>query len=105
MDIRRSFGHALKVARKSRGLTQDDFAVVSSTNFISLLENGKTSPTLQKLEAICSTLNTHPVTLLALAYIISSSSHDNVDDLLEQVRVEIADLQARHGEMQARPAL
>ena len=91
MDIRHSFGQALKLARKSKGLIQEDFSVVSSTNFISLLENGKTSPTLQKLESISSTLGTHPLALLALAYALDSGSSKDVDLLLRRVRDEVED--------------
>lgn len=92
MDIRHSFGQALKRARRSKGLIQEDFSVVSSTNFISLLENGKTSPTLQKLEAISATLGTHPLALLALAYALDTDSTQDVDLLLQQVREEVLDL-------------
>lgn len=89
MDIRHSFGRALKRARESKGLIQEDFSVVSSTNFISLLENGKTSPTLQKLEAISSTLGTHPLSLLALAYALQDV---DLGTLLQRVSDEVQDL-------------
>jgi transcriptional regulator with XRE-family HTH domain len=89
MDIRHSFGQALKLARKSKGLIQEDFSVVSSTNFISLLENGKTSPTLQKLEAISSTLGTHPLSLLALAYALEN---EDLRTLLQRVSDEVQGL-------------
>ncbi|TFB37867.1 XRE family transcriptional regulator [Pseudomonas sp. F01002] len=92
MDIRSSLGQALKMARMSKGLIQEDFAITSSTNFISLLENGKTSPTLQKLEAICSTLDTHPLTLVALAYALESESSTEFDQLLQRVADEVRDL-------------
>ncbi|WP_256661595.1 helix-turn-helix domain-containing protein [Pseudomonas sp. F01002] len=80
------------MARMSKGLIQEDFAITSSTNFISLLENGKTSPTLQKLEAICSTLDTHPLTLVALAYALESESSTEFDQLLQRVADEVRDL-------------
>jgi len=89
MDIRHSFGQALKLARKSKGLIQEDFSVVSSTNFISLLENGKTSPTLQKLEAISSTLGTHPLSLMALAYALEN---EDLRTLLQRVSDEVQGL-------------
>lgn len=96
MDIRHSFGLALKTARRSRGLTQEDFSVVSSTNLISLIENGKTSPTLQKLDAICSN-HAHPASLLVIAYLLKDSSDKdssdkNIDDLLTQVRREVIEI-------------
>lgn len=86
MDIRHFFGQALKLARKSKGLIQDDFSVTSSTNFISLLENGKTSPTLQKLEAISSTVGIHPLSLLALAYALEN---EDLGTLLQRVSDEV----------------
>jgi transcriptional regulator with XRE-family HTH domain len=91
MDIRQSFGQALKLARTSKGLIQEDFSVISSTNFISLIENGRTSPTLQKLEAISSTLDTHPLSLLALAYALDAESLLSVEALLKRVSDEVND--------------
>lgn len=42
--------------------------MVSSRTFISMLERGKTSPTLEKLDELCSVLEIHPATLVALTY-------------------------------------
>lgn len=92
MDIQKSFGQALLLARKNRGLTQEDFSVVSSTNFISLIENGKTSPTLQKLDAICSALHAHPVTLLTIAYMLDKGAGDNLDEFLCRIRSEVTQI-------------
>lgn len=91
MGIQKSFGRSLQLARKKKGLTQEDFTMASSVNFISLAENGKTSPTLQKLESICSTLNTHPVTLIAFAYMLEDPAL-SIDDFLDVIRSELIDL-------------
>lgn len=68
MELITRFGVGLQLARKSRGLTQEDFSVVSSRTYMSSLERGKKSPTISKLEELASVLNVQPLSLLALAY-------------------------------------
>lgn len=68
MELLTRFGAGLQMARKCRGLTQEDFSVVSSRTYLSSLERGKKSPTISKLEELASVLNLHPLSLLALAY-------------------------------------
>lgn len=68
MELLSRFGAGLQLARKCRGLTQEDFSVVSSRTYLSSLERGKKSPTISKLEELASVLNLHPLSLLALAY-------------------------------------
>ena len=91
MDTKNAFGKALKHVRVLRGLTQEDFSLVSSRTYLSVLERGLKSPTIEKLEAISGTLNVHPVTLLAFAYLLTdkatlpnelfSSIADELDEL------------------------
>jgi transcriptional regulator with XRE-family HTH domain len=47
-----AFAKALRHARKSRGLTQEDFSDVSSRTYMSTLERGKKSPTLDKINTM-----------------------------------------------------
>lgn len=68
MELKAAFARVLRFVRRQRGLTQEDFFDVSSRTNISLLERGKTVPTLEKLEDICTVLDIHPVTMLALCY-------------------------------------
>lgn len=68
MNINQAFGQALREIRKSKNLSQEDFSLVSSRTYISSLERGIKSPTLEKIEEICSTLKVHPLDLLKLAY-------------------------------------
>ena len=56
MQTRRSLASALKLARKARGLSQEAFADVSSRTYLSTLERGMKSPTLNKIAAICQVL-------------------------------------------------
>jgi transcriptional regulator with XRE-family HTH domain len=68
VKINPAFGKALRRFRKAQGLSQVAFGLVSSRTYLSTLERGLKSPTLDKIEAIASVLNIHPLTLLTLAY-------------------------------------
>lgn len=69
MSLLGRFGAGLQLARKSRGLTQEDFSIVSSRTYLSSLERGLKSPTISKLEELASVIGIHPLSLLALAYL------------------------------------
>lgn len=68
MTLREGFAAALRETRKQKGLTQEDFSDVSSRTYLSTLERGMKSPTLEKLEEIASVIGIHPVALLTMAY-------------------------------------
>lgn len=87
MELLIRFGAGLQMARKSRGLTQEDFSVVSSRTYLSSLERGIKSPTITKLEELASVLNLHPLSLLALAYAPNSAQERK--DLLASVAAEL----------------
>ena len=86
MDIKKAFGLALKKARKSKLLTLEDFSEVSNRTYISSLERGKKSITLEKLEEISETLKMHPISVLCLTYLIydENQSIENFTNLLNQ---------------------
>ncbi len=68
MNINQAFGLALKEIRNQQHLTQEDFSEVSSRTYISSLERGHKSPTIEKIEQIANVLNVHPVLLMVIAY-------------------------------------
>ena len=78
---------ALKTIRATRGLSQEAFSDVSSRTYMSSLERGLKSPTLNKLAELCEVMEVHPLTLLALAY--AGDDLQQVDQLLVQVRQEL----------------
>lgn len=49
-------------------MTQEDFSLVSSRTYVSMLERGERSPTLAKINELSAAMKIHPLTLLALAY-------------------------------------
>lgn len=91
MALRRGLATALQRARKYRRLTQEDFSDVSSRTYLSSLERGIKSPTLEKIEAIASVLKIHPLTLLTLACLETEGGR--IDDLLKLVAKELQSLE------------
>ncbi|MEW7996251.1 MAG: helix-turn-helix transcriptional regulator [gamma proteobacterium symbiont of Clathrolucina costata] len=91
MKINAAFGKALRRVRKTQGLSQEAFGLVSSRTYLSTLERGLKSPTLDKIEALASVLNVHPLTLLTLAY-QERQGHANLQILSERVSKELASL-------------
>jgi transcriptional regulator with XRE-family HTH domain len=87
MTLRMYFAKALQTVRKHRDLTQEDFSDVSSRTYLSSLERGMKSPTLEKVEQLATVLNIHPVTLIGLAYLMKEGM--TVDELVNRLKSEI----------------
>lgn len=92
MDTKIAFAAALKKIRKARGLTQEDFSDSSSRTYVSTLERGIKSPTLEKIDALANTLQVHPVTLVLLAY-LEGNEKTNADLLLEVIENQIRSIE------------
>lgn len=90
MTLKNSFPAALKTVRKARGLSQEAFSDVSSRTYLSSLERGLKSPTLNKIAELCAVMDVHPLTLLTLAY--AGSGTKKADQLFAQVRQELESL-------------
>jgi transcriptional regulator with XRE-family HTH domain len=75
-----------------RGLSQEAFSDVSSRTYLSTLERGLKSPTLNKLAELCEVMDIHPLTLLTLAY---AGDGDDAERLLARVRQELDALSAQ----------
>ena len=89
MKTKPAFAKALKEMRKARGLTQEDFSDISSRTYISILERGLKSPTLDKVDDLSSVMKVHPMTLLALIYLRTGKIRE-IDDLCKIIRSEIS---------------
>jgi transcriptional regulator with XRE-family HTH domain len=81
MTQQMGIGKAIRIVRKARGLTQEDFSDISSRTYLSSLERNLKSPTLDKLTQLASILKVHPVTLVALST-LSEPDKDLVTGLL-----------------------
>jgi transcriptional regulator with XRE-family HTH domain len=88
MELKKAFGEALRNIRVDKKLTQEDFSVVSSRTYMSSLERGVYSPTIEKLDALASVLGIHPLTLLASSYLVANPDI-SAEALLKRVRAEL----------------
>ncbi|MFJ4455922.1 helix-turn-helix domain-containing protein [Pseudomonas sp. NPDC089392] len=91
MELKKAFGKVFRWYRTKNALSQEDFSDVSGRTYISTLERGIHSPTIDRLEALAPMLNVHPITLLVCTY----AARDGVspDILLQRVREEIDHMQ------------
>lgn len=92
MNTKKAFALALKKIRKARGLTQEDFSDTSSRTYLSVLERGIKSPTLEKVEALAGTMKIHPLVLLILTY-ANMEKNGSFEELLCKVRNEISEIE------------
>lgn len=92
MELEQAFGEALRRIRIAKGYTQEDFSTLSSRTYVSLLENGRKTPTITKVQQIASTMNVHPLTILLNSYLILDAPIA-IDDLLELIRKELIEIE------------
>lgn len=87
MGLRKAFGKVFRWFRTQNGLSQEDFSDVSGRTYISTLERGIHSPTIDRLEALAPILTIHPITLLVCTY----AERDGVaaEELLRMVQGEM----------------
>ncbi len=90
--MRVAFAKALKITRKSRGLTQEDFSDISSRTYLSMLERGKKSPTLDKIHSIAQTIGIHCLSLMTLTYMYTEEKKD-LDTLRLRIRREVESME------------
>jgi transcriptional regulator with XRE-family HTH domain len=89
MEVKQAFGLALRALRISRGLTQEDFALVSSRTFLSSLERGIKGATIEKVDELAGTIGVHPVSVIVACY-LKKDPDIKLEDLLEQVRSDLS---------------
>ena len=90
MNTKYAFALALKKVRTAKKLTQEDFSDISSRTYLSTLERGLKSPTLDKLDALAGAMKIHPVTLILLTY-LELEEHLNKIELIELVKNQLSE--------------
>lgn len=88
------FAKALKNVRLARGLSQEAFSLASSRTYVSSLERGLKTPTLNKVDDLAEVLEVHPLTLLTMAYMRDSAT-DSVDALFSRVSKDLSDVRKK----------
>ncbi|MCC9009413.1 helix-turn-helix domain-containing protein [Pseudomonas putida] len=94
MSLKSSFAIVLRSLRSQRKITQRDFGDTSRT-FLSKLEGGKSSLTLNKLEQVSQRLEVSSLTLLTLT--LSLESGKSSAELIDDLRLEIEKLERDGG--------
>lgn len=88
MDVKQAFGIALRESRRRKGLTQEDFSIVSSRTHLSSLERGVKGVTLEKAVELAERIGVHPLSLLAETFLAAEPALD-LERLLDRVRTEL----------------
>lgn len=84
MERKLAFGSALKYVRVQRGIAQEQ--VGASQSFISTIERGIRSPTIEKMQELAERLGVNPATLIVLMQIELDGKEE---EILENVQNEI----------------
>ncbi|WP_460044604.1 helix-turn-helix domain-containing protein [Pseudomonas sp. S2_H01] len=74
MPLRHAFAQALKFARQRLGLSQSDIAGAVDASYVSRLESGKSSVTVDANDRLARVLGLHPLSMLVLAYAAEEDS-------------------------------
>lgn len=81
-----AIGFAIKQARKAKGLAQEEIG--ASQSFVSDIERGKKSMTVQSMNAFAARLGVRPATLVVRAALLAQPGL-SIEDLFESVRKEL----------------
>jgi len=85
MTLNKAIGDTLKQLRESARLTQEDFVGVSGRTYLSELERGLKSPTIEKIDQLAGRLGVHPLTFLTLCFMKrDGESADELRDLVAE---------------------
>ena len=79
-------GLAIKQSRMEQGLSQE--SIGASQSFVSDIERGKKSVTIQRLDAFAQCLGVQPVTLLVKAALLANPNI-TMEELFESIRAEL----------------
>lgn len=86
MTLDEAIGVAIKRCRTKRGLSQE--SIGASQSFVSDVERGKKSITINRLEEFSKSLNVQPATLIVRATLIANPTM-SIDDLLATINDEL----------------
>ncbi|QLL10697.1 helix-turn-helix domain-containing protein [Pseudomonas chlororaphis] len=84
MERKVAFGLALKKIRLNKGLAQE--ALAPSQAYVSEVEAGKKSPSIEKVEDLAVALGIHPVTLFARSFLMNG---EDLAPLVQRIESEL----------------
>ncbi|MCV4275827.1 helix-turn-helix domain-containing protein [Pseudomonas capsici] len=90
MSLKIAVAAVLKAMRKIRRLSQKDLAEVSSRTYVSKLERGQSSPTLEMMATLSAPLGLTPLGLVAVT--LAAETGRSIKSLIEDVELEVSQL-------------
>lgn len=88
MTLKTAIAAVLKAIRKARGLSQNNLAEVSSRTYVSKLERGQSSPTLEMMSTLSSPLGLSPLALVTLT--LATETGQSIRSLIKTVECDLA---------------
>jgi transcriptional regulator with XRE-family HTH domain len=74
MPSKIELGRAFRAVRRHYNFSQEDFSVASSRTFVSSIERGLKSPTIEKLTQLCDAMGTDAAAVVLLASLYSKGN-------------------------------
>ena len=88
-ELKRAIGTSIKSYRLKRDISQESLG--PSQPYISNLEAGRGSASLEKIEQMADVLGVHPISIIFAGYLTSNEDADK-DQLFERIRTELAEI-------------
>lgn len=85
MERKLAFGSALKYVRVQKGIAQEQIG--ASQSFVSTVERGIRSPTIEKMEEFAERLGVNPATLIVLMQVAHDGEEEEIlSKVLDEIR-------------------
>ncbi|WP_411830322.1 helix-turn-helix domain-containing protein [Pseudomonas mosselii] len=88
-ELKHALGKVLKSYRLKRNFSQESLG--PSQAYISNLERGRWSPSIDKIEQMSNAIGVHPASVILAGY-LSLGDGASTDELLERIRGELEEL-------------
>ncbi|MGU1101191.1 helix-turn-helix domain-containing protein [Pseudomonas aeruginosa] len=88
--LKRTLGAVLREYRVKRKIAQESMG--PSQSYISNLEAGRWSPSLDKIEQMAAVLDVHPATIIIAGY-IRAEEQARTEELIERIRCELKQIE------------
>jgi transcriptional regulator with XRE-family HTH domain len=88
-ELKKALGEVLKSYRLNRNFSQEGMG--PSQTYISNIERGRWSASLDKIEQMSSVLGVHPASIIIAGYLTAEDSKSS-EETLERIRIELKEI-------------
>ncbi|XQE67365.1 helix-turn-helix domain-containing protein [Pseudomonas sp. P3C3] len=88
--LKKALGATLRAYRIKRQIPQEGMG--PSQSYVSSLEAGRWSPSLEKIEQMASVLGVHPATIIVAGYIYAEEN-SNAVEILKRIESELQEIE------------